>query len=162
MLELTLSRFTLTICAVVIMASFIGIFTASNESIERQSMERGLDGIARLIIEADASNSPSDFRLEIEHLYPLEKCHLVLRKGVILGWMGESIYAIELPEDIILMRKSQEKEWNVVEVEIHAYDDVHILRRNAPEGLETVIYIENLDATSPTTSANRSHSSNVL
>ena len=69
--------------------------------------------------------------------------------------------SVEVPENLVFQRDSPQG--IVIEkLEVWPPASIVIERRMTDEVLRTVIYVENLDATSVTSSVNLSHSSTVL
>jgi hypothetical protein len=161
MLEFVLSKFVLGICAILVIAVIISGFSDTQDELETKTALRTLAALSEVFHKVDDAHAPVGLRFDLMPQMCLGFTKVVIAPGSISMLGDEGRLSIELPDDVILLTKASAGPSADI-LEAVPPVSIFVEKRFSSSEAWIVIYLENLDATSVTSSVNLSHSSIVL
>jgi hypothetical protein len=161
MLESFLSKFVMGMCAILIIAAISSSFVSTQDYADERVAIGTLRSLSELIFAVDRVTEPVSLRFDLLPTMCPKFDRLELAPGSISMVGEEGRISVEVPDGLVIL--SAPHQGKICEkLEAWPPSKIIVERQFADSGPRTVIYVENLDATTVTSSANRSHSSSVL
>jgi hypothetical protein len=161
MIESFLSKFVMGVCAILVIAAVSSSFAGTQEEADINVADETLKALSDLICSVASANEPMRMLFDL-HPFMFQKFESLEMTHGSISLLGDSRrLSVEVPENLVFQRDSPQG-IIIEKLEVWPPASIIIERRMTDEVLRTVIYVENLDATSVTSSVNLSHSSTVL
>lgn len=161
MLESLLSKFVLGVCAIMVFALVSSGFASTQDEVDDRLALGTLGALSDLIGSVGRANEPVSFRFDLLPSMCPGFDRLEIASGSISMVSEGGRLSVEIPGGLLLLSGAHAVD-SCEKLEVWPPASIVIERRSTSLFQGTVIYVENLDATSVTSSANLSHSLGVL
>ena len=162
MMEFVLSKLSLVVLGIVIVASFSGMFGGLDERTELRSARDCVSHVAEVFEKIASSNEEVECRLVMSELLPSKDCRLEVAEGSLwLIWRDLRCPA-EVSQEFVLLDEINGSATQVEKLSCGYGDELIIESRPVGDGRALSVHMENVSTSTLTAFTNLSHSDIVL